>query len=107
MLAFEIGCGYGTLLDREERISGSAIEEEYEATLSDLGDGVDQSATASHRHKIGSSRQIAIPEVVVDCLEVPDAFTRSGVERQQCVGEQVCAKTIAPVEIRCRRAGGI
>src|SRR4051794_19792873 len=39
-------------------------------------------------------------------LEMPDSFPGPGIERDQRVGEQVIAHTVAAIEIERRRAGG-
>ena len=97
--------GYVRVLDREQRRAGRAIEQKHEAVLGGLRDGVDAAAVARHRHQARRRREVAIPDVVMDRLEVPDALAGRGVEREQRVREQVVAETIGAVEVGGRRSG--
>src|SRR3954470_2174952 len=42
---------------------------------------------------------------MVDELEMPQTFSRAGIEREQRVGEQVCPDPVSPVIIVGRRSG--
>src|SRR5262245_57785108 len=58
------------------------------------------------RNQIGSCRQIAVPDVVVHCLKVPDSGACGRVNRQNTIGEQVRSLPVATPEIeRCRTSG--
>src|SRR5207247_9140664 len=102
LLTIEIGRGCCALLDGEEWTSRLAIEEKHEATLGDLGDCIDASARARHTHEIGRRRQITIPAVVVQILDMPESSARFGVEGHQCVGEKDGVNSSSAVETRLR-----
>ena len=72
-----------TLCDVEERFARLPVEQENEPALGDLCDGIDPCRTARHGHEIGRGGQVAIPEVVVHGLEVPQSFPGRRIEREQ------------------------
>ena len=103
--------GHGTgrdrfLVDREQWRARLAIEHEDVAVLGGLRHRVDLPAVATDRDQRGGRREVAIPDVVMHRLEVPDATSRRGIERQQAVREQVVADAVGPVEVRRGRSGG-
>ncbi len=54
--------------------------------------------------EVGRGGKIAIPEIVMHSLEVPAAFSRLGVEREQRVREEVSPQAIAAIKIGGGRA---
>ena len=58
------------------------------------------------RDEIGRGREIAVPEVVVHGLEMPQPFPGRRIECDERVREQVGAGAGATIEVRCRRTRG-
>ena len=55
--------------------------------------------------QLRSGGTVVIPNVVVDHLKVPQAFARTGIEREERIGEQIGAFAIGAIEV-VLRAGG-
>ena len=77
------------LLDVEERPARLAVEQEDIAGLRHLGDGVDRLAAVRDRDEVRIDRQVVVPDVVMQRLEMPATLARPGVERDRAIGEQV------------------
>jgi hypothetical protein len=92
--------------DGKERRAGDAIEEVDDSLLGGLGDGVDAPAVAIDSDERGRSGEVAIPDVVMDSLKMPEAAAGGGVEGEERVGEEVVANAVASVEIEDGGAGG-
>ena len=75
------------------------------AGFGDLRDGVDRATAVTHRDQIRGRREVAIPNVVPDELEMPDALACLRLEHDERVGEQVVAHAVGPVIVVGRRAG--
>ena len=105
-LAGHAGLGRRPLLNREQRLAGLAVEHEDVPRLGHLGDRIDTRAIALHADEVGQARQIVIPKVVVDHLEMPKAFPCRSIERDHRISEDVVPEPLAAVEIECRRPGG-
>ena len=67
--------------------------------LRDLRDGVDALSVAADGEQVRRRGQVAVPEVVMHELIVPEALAGGGVEREQAVGEEVLADAVAAPEI--------
>ena len=93
------------ILDRKERLARLALEDVDVSGLRDLRDRVDRAPVARHRDERRRRGEVAVPEVVLHRLEMPDALARPRVEREQRVGEQVVADAVRAVEVERRRAG--
>ena len=52
-----------------------------------------------NRRQLRRGVVVDVPDVVMDHLEVPQALARARVERDDAVGEQVVAMTIAAIEV--------
>ena len=91
------------LLDALHGLAGGAVEDVEHARLAAVDDDL-----ASCRRFPGRQhrrhRVVAVPQVVVDRLEVPAAGPGLGVERDQGVGEQVGPVPGGPVGARIRVA---
>ena len=96
---------HGPLLDRPQRLAGQALEHVEESGLAGLRHDVDGAPVVADGQQLGRGREVVVPEIVVDGLEVPEPLARSRVEREQAVAEQVVAGAIAAVEIVRGRAG--
>ena len=104
-LAGHIGMRHRPLFDRPERLAGHAIEHPQKSLLAGLRHHVHRLAVVLHRQQLRRGGIVVIPNVVMDHLEMPQAFAGARVQRQQAVGEQIRAVAIDAVEIvlRARR----
>src|SRR5262249_2378302 len=80
-------------------------EDVHEPGLRHLRDGLHRLAVAPDRHEIWRGREVEVPQIVVQALEVPDALAGARVEREHAVGEQVVAGTVRAVKVERRRTG--
>ena len=62
-----------------------------------LSDRVYFSTSAFDRDQSGRRGEVAIPNIVVDTLEMPDALSCLCIQRDQAVGEQIVAYAISAV----------
>src|SRR5439155_17323167 len=92
------------LLDRPERLAGYAVEHIEEAELGGLRDDVELLAVVPHGEQLRRGRQIVIPEIVVDDLEMPEALAGAEVEGEKRIAEQVRSDTVRAVKIVRRTA---
>src|SRR3954468_19050111 len=53
----------------------------------------------------GRGGEIPIPDVMMHCLEVPDAFAGFRVQRQFTIAEQVIAQPVTTVKVKRGRTG--
>jgi hypothetical protein len=67
--------------------------------LGGLRNGFDFFAVMINGQQFRRLRDIQIPQVVVNGLEMPDALASARVESQQAVAEQVVSMAIAAVEV--------
>ena len=93
-------------LEREKWFAGDAIEEIDETLFGSLRDGVDRFAVALHGEQYGGRGKIAVPDIVMDALKMPEAFSGAGVESDQAVGEEVVADAIGAVKIEAAEPVG-
>ena len=105
-LTSQIGCGDCALFNGKERLARLAVEQEYESALGNLCDRVDARGMPGQRNEIGRGREIAVPEVVMHGLEMPQTLPGRRIECDERVREQVGAGAGATVEVRCRRTRG-
>ena len=94
------------LLNGEQALSGLAVQDVDEAIFAGLGDGVDELAFVTNRDEQRGGWEVEIPDIMLDCLEVPLALARRCIQTKDRVREQVVAVTIGAVEVECRRARG-
>ena len=83
-------------LDWEERRAGTAIEHEDVAVLGDLRDGLDRAAVAPDSHQGRRGGKVAVPDIVLDALEVPDALAGARVEREHVLANRLSPWRLAP-----------
>src|SRR5207244_7252910 len=86
--------------------AGRGIEQEHVARLGELRDRVDHSAVTTARCQVRRWRQVPIPDVVADELEMPNALAGPRLERDEGVGEQVVSRAVSPIVVVGRRARG-
>ena len=103
-LAGDVGGRHRLLLDVEKGLAGHAVEQEDVAGLRHLRDGVNRLAVVGDRDQVRIDRQVVVPQVMMERLEVPDALFRPGVERDGAVGEEIVALPVASVEVEGGRA---
>src|SRR5206468_3317109 len=105
-LTSQIGCWDCALFNGKKRLARLAVEQEYESALGNLCDRVDARGMPRHRDEIGRGREIAVPEVVVHGLEMPQPLPGRRIECDERVREQVGAGAGATIEVRRRRTRG-
>ena len=105
VLATQIRRGDGALLNGKEWLPRLAIEQEHEPALRDLRDCVDARWMACQCDQVGRGRKIAVPQVVMHGLEMPQPLPRPGVEGKERIREEVGAEPRAAVEVGRRRSG--
>ena len=98
----EPGTGWSLIV--EEGLARDPIEQEHVTRLRHLGHGVDLLAVASDGDEVRIDRQIVIPEVMTQRLEVPGPLARPGVEGDRAIREQVVAVSVAAVEVERGRS---
>ena len=70
--------------------------------LGGLGDNVHVASVVTHGQELGRIREVVVPQIVVDGLEVPQALACLRVERHQAVREQIVALAVPAVEVESR-----
>ena len=97
--------GTGSLVHREERRAGLAIEHEDEALLGRLRHRVDRAAVARTVTSVGGGGKSRSQMSWCTAWKCQTPLAGGGVERQQAVGEQVVAGAVGAVEVGRRRSG--
>ena len=93
-------------LQRKQRTASGPVEKIDEALLGRLGHGCNGFSIVLDGEKNGRRGKIAIPNIVMHALKVPEALAGFRVEGQQAVGKQIIAKAIRAVKIVSRRTQG-
>ena len=78
---------------------GLAVEDVGAAVLRDLRDDVARPAVLRDRDERRRGGEVAVPEVVLHGLEVPDALAGRRAQAEDRVGEQVVAVPVGAVEV--------
>ena len=99
ILAGNIARGHRMFLDFEQGVSRSAVEQEQKPGLGGECDRLDRTAVSHHLDEGRLRRQIPVPDVVMDRLEVPAAAARFAVQRHKAVAEQIGTGAVATVEV--------
>ena len=68
----------------------------------DLRHGIHHPAVLTERHQIGRRRKVAVPQIVVDDLIMPQQPAGRCFQCQQTVGIEIGALPVTAPEIRCR-----
>ena len=77
------------LFNWEERLSGFAVEDEELAELGRLDGSVNMLAANIQRNQSCRAGKVAVPQIVMHHLVVPNSLTGGGVQRNQAVGKEV------------------
>src|SRR5205085_4517601 len=85
--------------DLEHWLARPPVEQKHEAALRDLRCRIDARTAACDRYEIRRRRKIAVPEIVVHRLEMPQPFPGGGIEGNERVREQIRANARPAVEI--------
>src|SRR5262245_9929894 len=72
--------------------------------LAHLGDSVDATSAVRDRNQIGRARNIIIPKIVMNDLEMPDALAGVRSEGQDAIRKEILADTVSAIMIVGRRA---
>ena len=65
----------------------------------DLGNGIDRFSLMYDSNEIGGCWQISIPEIVMNCLKVPQSFPGTSVQCENAVSEQIGAFSITSEKV--------
>src|SRR6516165_10156621 len=60
--------------ERKQRLAGGAIEEVYKSLLGRFSDGIDGATFAFDGKQDGRRGEVAVPDVVMDALKMPQAL---------------------------------
>src|SRR5882724_11743575 len=63
-------------------------------------------AAALDSEQNGRRRKIAVPNVVVNCLKMPEALAGARIDGDKAIGKQVVASAVRAIKIECGRARG-
>ena len=89
-----------------EWFAGHSVKNKHMPRLCHLGHSVHTLSISVQRNEIRRRRKIAIPGIVMNDLIVPDAFSCSGVQREQGIGKEVLPFPATAKEIRRCASGG-
>ena len=103
-LADDAGLGHFALQDRPHRFAGAGMEDVEEALLGELHRRPDRASLDLDVADDGRSRQVVVPQAMVDHLEVPAALPGLAVDRDQRLGVEVVAQAVPAVPVVRRRA---
>jgi hypothetical protein len=74
---------HGTLFDRPDRLSRDPIEDVEKAGLPRHGNHRNRLPVVTDGGQLRRRGVVVVPEIVMDVLEVPEAFSGPRIERQQ------------------------
>src|SRR5207253_7477305 len=86
------------------RLARHAVEHVDESLLARLRDDVDVATVMPEGEQLRRLREVVIPQIVMDGLEVPQPLARPRIEGDDAVAEQVVADAVAAVEVEPRGA---
>ena len=101
-LAGHVATGHRSFDDGPEGDAGHTVEDPDESLLAHLRNNVDRFALLLDRQELRCGGIAVVPNVVVDHLEVPQPFARTGVESEERIGEQIGALAVNTVEVVLR-----
>ena len=102
-LSRHIGRGNGPLFDRPDGPPRRAIEDERKRLLRELDDGPDRLVIDADVHEDRRSRQVVVPEIVMNDLIVPHSLAVRAPHAHERVGEEVVARPMPSVHVARRR----
>ena len=94
------------LLHGEHRLSRLPLEQEQETGLGDLRDRIHVLAAATNPNQVRRSREVVVPEIVMDRLEVPRSASGLRIESDDGVREEVLPESVAAVVVGSGGADG-
>ncbi len=106
LLAGNVARGDGTLLHRENRLTGLAVEDEQHAGLRGLDDGGRRGAAVRDRHERRRRSIVVIPQIVVNRLKRPDHSAGRGPQGHDRVGVAVPPEAEHAVVVGGSASGG-
>ena len=77
-----------------------AVEKKKKPLLAGLGYRVNAGTVALDRNQGGRGREIAVPDVVVDTLKVPDSSAGACIDGYQCIGKKIVADPVSSVKVK-------
>src|SRR5262249_19584427 len=97
--------GNGPHFDGPDRLAGDSVEDETESGLSDLRHGFDGLAIDLDIAQDRRSRQVVIPQAMMDRLVMPDPLTGFGFKTDERLGEKGVAQPVGAVPVVGGSAG--
>src|SRR5882724_9770709 len=94
------------IFDREKRLTREAVEQVDESLLRGLCNRVNRMAAALDSEQNGWRRKIAVPNVVVNSLKMPETLAGARIDGDKAIGKQVVASAVRAIKIECGRARG-
>ncbi len=91
--------GYLRFSNREKWLTSFAVKKKYVTLLGGLRHRIHVLAAAFHGNEGRRRRRVAIPDVVMDELEMPDPFARRSIERDQAIGKQIVSNSVCSIKI--------
>src|SRR5438132_2096277 len=98
------GLGNGFLFNGPDRLARQPVEDIAEALLAHLSDGLHRLSVNSDVNQVGCTREVVVPQPVVDHLKMPDALAGSRIQADQTLSKEAVAGTMNTVVIVRRRA---
>src|SRR5664279_245026 len=89
--------------NRKQWLAVTSVEEIHESLFSGLCDRIYGTPPLIHCEECWWRRKIAVPNIVMYSLEMPDTLPRRGVESQETICKQIVTMPIATVEIKDSR----
>ena len=87
------------LMNRKERLSGHAVKDKKIALLGSLRQCLHRPTVPLQIEQYRRRREIAVPQVVMHTLKIPQPFARLSIQRQQRIGVEVVARAVVAVEV--------
>src|SRR5689334_22359803 len=103
MFTGDVALRHRSLFNRPHGFTRDAIENKSKALLRQLYDGVDLSATDSHRDDARCGRRVVIPQPVMRNLEVPLLLTGRRVETDDGFAVQILSRPARTKVVIARR----
>src|SRR6266567_145670 len=94
------------IFDREKRLTREAVEQVDESLLRGLCNRVNRMAAALDGEQHRRRRKIAVPNVVVNSLKMPEALAGARIDGDKAIGKQVVANAVRAIKIECGRTRG-
>src|SRR5262245_52201823 len=99
ILAGRVRLRHGTLLNGPKRLAGLTVKHEQETMFRRLRNDVDTLAVMTDGQKLRSSRQIIVPQIVMNQLIVPETLAGLGIQSNEAVCKEIVSLSVAAVKV--------